>query len=457
CGLGGILADDMGLGKTLQVLAAVLAARQRATAGETAWRPVLVVAPTSVVPNWVSEAARFTPELTVRAVTATRSRRRASLSEVAEGADIVVTSYSLLRLEGDAYAELGWSAMFLDEAQQVKNHRAKGYRAARRVGSPLTFVVTGTPLENNLMELWSMLSLAAPGLFPDPEIFSTDVRLPIEKGNLEVLGSLRRRIRPLMLRRTKDVVAADLPAKQEQTLTLELSTAHRKAYDTRLARERQRVLGLLAALDDNRIEVLQALTALRQLALAPALGRPAHEPIDPDDLRIGSVKVDTVAELVTELAGEGHRALVFSQFTRFLDLIAERFDRSGVRHCRIDGSMSIGQRDRAVQSFRDGDADAFLISLKAGGFGLNLTEADYVFVMDPWWNPAAENQAIDRAHRIGQTRPVNVYRLIAGDTIEEKVAALQQRKRDLFARVIDADVAMADPHLTADDIRELFS
>ncbi len=454
CGLGGILADDMGLGKTIQALAAILSAKHRA--GED-WNPVLVVAPTSVVPNWVSEAGRFTPGLVVRSVRATKARRRSDLVEVADGADIVVTSYSLLRLEGEAYADLDWSAMLLDEAQQVKNFRAKGYRAVRKIGSPITFVVTGTPLENNLMELWAMLSLAAPGLFPDPEVFSTDVRLPIEKGNVEVLSRLRRRIRPLMLRRTKDVVARDLPDKQEQILTLDLSAGHRKAYDLRLARERQRVLGLLADLDDNRVEVLQALTALRQLALSPTMARPAHEPIDPQARAIGSVKVDTVAEMVAEVAAEGHQALVFSQFTRFLDLVAEKFDRAGVRHTRIDGSLSITQRDQAVEQFRSGGADAFLISLKAGGFGLNLTEADYVFVMDPWWNPAAENQAIDRAHRIGQTRPVNVYRLIAGDTIEEKVAALQHRKRDLFARVIDADVALSDPRMTADDIREIFS
>ncbi|MFW6598769.1 SNF2-related protein [Propionibacteriaceae bacterium Y2011] len=451
-GLGGVLADDMGLGKTLQVLAAVLAAKHRsdeADAAESAG-PVLVVAPTSVVPNWVSEAARFTPDLRVTAVTATRRRRGTTLGEAIAGADVVVTTYGLLRLEEEAYARVAWSALVLDEAQQVKNHRAKGYRAVRRLRVPVRFAVTGTPLENSLMELWSMLSIAAPGLFPDPEAFATDVAKPIDKGNREVLAMLRRRIRPLMLRRTKELVAADLPPKQEQTLVLPLDDKHRKLYDTRLARERQRVLGLLTDLDANRIEVLQALTTLRQLALSPAL-------VDPEQSGAGSAKIDVLVEHLRELAAEGHRALVFSQFTRFLDLIGDRLDRAAVSWTRLDGSMTIPQRDKAVGRFRDGSASAFLISLKAGGFGLNLTEADYVFVMDPWWNPAAEAQAIDRTHRIGQTRPVHVYRLLAEDTIEAKVAALQQRKRDLFTRVVDAEAGLADARLSADDLRELFS
>src|SRR5699024_3639340 len=265
-----------------------------------------------------------------------------------------------------------------------------------------------------------------------------DILVPNDNGNTELLALLRRRIRPLMLRRTKALVAADLPAKQEQVLAVDLAPEHRRRYDTRLARERQRVLGLLTDLDANRIQVLQALTALRQLALAPAL-LPTEATAD------GPVaKTETLVELLDEVVAEGHRALVFSQFTSFLDLVEHRLDRAGVRHTRLDGSMSMGQRDRAVERFRAGDADAFLISLKAGGFGLNLTEADYVFVMDPWWNPAAEEQAVDRTHRIGQDRPVNVYRLIAADTIEEKVATLQQRKRELFTRVIDAEAGLAD-------------
>src|SRR5699024_10813867 len=325
---------------TVQVLAAVLAARERAGA---VVGPVLVVAPTSVVPNWVAEAARFTPDLTVTAVTATRRRRGSALSDAIAGADVVVTSYALLRLEAEGYARTAWSAVVLDEAQQVKNHRGKGYRAVRMLTADVRFVVTGTPLENNLMELWTMLSIAAPGLFPDPEAFATDYRVPIDKGNTEVLALLRRRIRPLMLRRTKALVAADLPAKQEQVLAVDLAPEHRRRYDTRLARERQRVLGLLTDLDANRIQVLQALTALRQLALAPAL-LPTEADAD------GPVaKIETLVELLDEVVAEGHRALVFSQFTSFLDLVEHRLDRAGVRHTRLDGSMSMGQRDRAVE------------------------------------------------------------------------------------------------------------
>lgn len=439
--LGGILADDMGLGKTLQALATVAAAHER---GELA-DPVLVVAPTSVVSTWVSEAARFAPGLEVRAVTRTSAKRGATLEEVAGGAQIVVTSYTLLRLDEDEYVGQRWSAVFLDEAQFVKNRQSRAYRAVRRLRAGVRIAITGTPLENNLMDLWSLLSIAAPGLYPDPERFTELYRRPIEnRSDPDALPRLRRRIRPLMLRRTKQAVAAELPPKQEQVVPVTLSTTHRRLYDRQLQAERQKVLGLVGDLNRNRIAILRSLTLLRQLSLSPALVDPKHP--------AQSAKIDLLVDMLTELAAEGHRVLVFSQFTSFLTLVKARLDAAGLSYQYLDGRT----RDRAarVEAFRSGDDPAFLISLKAGGFGLTLTEADYVFVLDPWWNPAAELQAIDRTHRIGQDKHVTVYRLVSADTIEEGVVALQQRKRDLFDQVVGADADLAAP-LSAADIRGL--
>ncbi|AQP46412.1 hypothetical protein BW730_01390 [Tessaracoccus aquimaris] len=441
-GLGGILADEMGLGKTVQALAAAQAALE---AGELT-RPMLVVAPTSVMGTWSAEAARFAPDLRVVTISATGAKRGVPLPEAVDGAHLVITSYTLLRLEADAYAALPWSAVLLDEAQFVKNHASKAYHAVRALDARVKVALTGTPLENNVMDLWSLLSITAPGLFPDPRQFTTDYRKPIEAGDSEALARLRRRIRPLILRRTKSAVAAELPVKQEQIVPVELAPGHRRTYDRYLARERQKVLGLLGDLSRNRITILSSLTMLRQLSLSPAL-------VD-GEAAAASAKIDALVEMLDEIVAEGHRALVFSQFTGFLALVRERLDREGIGYEYLDGRT----RDRAarIASFREGEAPVFLISLKAGGFGLTLTEADYVFILDPWWNPAAENQAIDRAHRIGQDKPVNVYRLVSADTIEDKVVALQQRKRDLFDSVVGTGSDASAP-LSADDIMGLLS
>ena len=450
--LGGILADDMGLGKTLQLLALIAHARE---SGEE--RPFLVVAPTSVLSTWRTEAARFTPGLRVAVVDATRAKRGETVAEVAVSADVVVTSYTLLRLDEPEFAPVTWAGLILDEAQFVKNSKTKAYRAARDLRTDVVFAVTGTPLENSLTELWALLSLAAPGLFASGRRFREEYVGPIEQGKVpenqeggayraDRLARLRRRIRPLVLRRTKELVAADLPVKQEQEVRIELGAAHRALYDTVLQRERQKVLGLLDDLDRNRFIVFRSLTLLRMLSLAPELVDPAHAHIPPS-------KLGALFEQLDEALAEGHRALVFSQFTSFLGLVAQRLEERGIPYAYLDGSTR--DRDAAIAAFREGQAPVFLISLKAGGFGLTLTEADYVFLLDPWWNPAAEAQAVDRAHRIGQHRSVMVYRLIANGTIEEKVMALQQRKARLFRSVMDDD-ALFGKALTADDIRGLF-
>jgi superfamily II DNA or RNA helicase len=441
-GLGGLLADDMGLGKTLQALALICHAR--ANVGSPA--PFLVVAPASVVYNWASEAQRFTPGLAVRTITQTRARRGVDLAEAVAGAELVVTSYTLFRLEYDEYAQLEWSGLVLDEAQFVKNPAGQGHRCAKQLPAPFKLAITGTPLENNLAELWALLSITAPGLLPRLDRFTDYYRNPIEKGkDADRLAQLRRRIRPLMLRRRKADVVSDLPDKQEQVIELELNPKHRKAYQTYLQRERQKVLGLLGDLQKNRFEIFRSLTLLRQASLDIAL-------VDAKQRSIPSTKLDALTEQVTNLVAEGHRTLVFSQFTRFLEAARQRLEAAGTPCRYLDGSTR--DRSSVIASFKDGTAPVFLISLKAGGFGLNLTEADYCILLDPWWNPATEAQAVDRVHRIGQTRPVMVYRLVAKDTIEEKVMALKARKAELFSSVLDGG-DFASTALTAADIRGL--
>ncbi|WP_408899008.1 SNF2-related protein [Nocardioides sp. R1-1] len=438
-GLGGILADDMGLGKTLQVLALVAHAR----AERPLDAPFLVVAPTSVVTAWATEAGRHAPGLRVGVA----ARRTDDVAALARDHDIVVTTYTLLRLGHEEYAGVAWSGIVLDEAQQAKNHQSKTYQAVRSLEAPFKLAVTGTPFENRLMELWSLLSVTVPGLYPWPRTFHDRVVRPVERdGDQAVLDRFRARIKPFLLRRTKELVADDLPPKQEQVLQVDLAPAHRKIYDTHLARERQRILGLVEDFDRNRVAIFSALTRLRQLALDPALVDDEHE-------RVGSAKLDVLVEHLREITAEGHRALVFSQFTSFLTRVRSRLDDAEIPTTYLDGST----RDRAavIDRFRSGAAPVFLISLKAGGTGLTLTEADYVFVLDPWWNPAAEAQAVDRAHRIGQSRHVHVYRLVATDTIEEKVMELKARKAELFAQVIDGDGAMSTS-IGAEDIRGLF-
>ena len=443
--LGGILADDMGLGKTLQTLTMAERARENGTLTPAA--PVLVVAPTSVVATWAREAARFTPELAVTTISATERRSGLPLADAVAGAHVVVTSYALFRIEADRYHDLPWGALVLDEAQFVKNHQSRTYQVARQLQAPVKLAITGTPLENSLMDLWALLSIVAPGLFPNPQRFSELFRRPIESGESpQLLATLRRRIRPLMLRRTKEAVAPDLPPKIEQVVSVPLNPAHRRIYDTHLQRERQRILGLLGDVDRNRIAILTALTKLRQLSLDVHLVAPDA----PASVR--SSKVDALLDQLVEVAAEGHRCLVFSQFTRFLHIVRDRLTAEGIDHVYLDGRTR--DRPKRIAAFTDGAAPVFLISLKAGGSGLTLTEADYVFVLDPWWNPAVEAQAVDRTHRIGQDKTVMVYRLVSEGTIEEKVVALQERKRELFSRVVDEGGLMGAP-LTADDIRGL--
>jgi superfamily II DNA or RNA helicase len=442
--LGGVLADDMGLGKTIQALALMCHTWEQGLTDA----PFLVVAPTSVVGNWAAECRRFAPELSAVTVTETERRRGVPLAELADGADVVVTSYALFRIEYDAYAGVDWAGLFLDEAQFAKNRGSQAYQRARMLPVPFKVAMTGTPIENNLMELWSLLSITAPGLFANPDHFTDHYRTPIEKkGDTERLAQLRRRVRPLMLRRTKEQVVRDLPAKQEQVLELDLNPKQRKLYQTYLQRERQKVLGLLGDVQKHRFEIFRSLTLLRQASLDLSL-------VDAKHAGVPSTKLDALMEILEEVAADGHRVLVFSQFTRFLTLARRRIEAAGIPYCYLDGTTR--RRDVVIDEFRSGTDPVFLISLKAGGFGLNLTEADYCVILDPWWNPATEAQAVDRLHRIGQTKKVMVYRLVAKDTIEEKVMALKARKTALFANVMDGG-DFESGAMTAADIQELLS
>ena len=442
--LGGVLADDMGLGKTLQALALVCHVHD---SGHSA-APFLVVAPTSVVGNWADECRRFAPGLHVRTISETGRRRATTLVDEIDEAHLVVTSYSLFRLEYGEYASVAWAGLFLDEAQFAKNRLSQAYQRAKSL--PVTFkvAISGTPVENNLMELWSLFSIAAPGLFSSPAHFATYYGGPIEKdADAQRLALLRRRIRPLLLRRTKEQVAAELPEKQEQVLELELHPKHKTIYQRYLQRERQKVLGLLEDVTKNRFEIFRSLTLLRQASLDVSL-------VDEKHAAVSSSKLDLLMEMLDDIVSDGHRVLVFSQFTRFLATARQRLRAAGINHCYLDGRTR--RRADVISQFRSGDAPVFLISLKAGGVGLNLSEADYCVLLDPWWNPATEAQAVDRIHRIGQTRRVMVYRLVAKDTIEEKVMALKAKKAALFASVI-GEGGFEGGAMTADDIRELLS
>jgi superfamily II DNA or RNA helicase len=406
-GLGALLADDMGLGKTLQALCAVR--------GRT-----LVVVPTSVLENWRDEAARFRPSL--RCAVYHGPRR-----ELDPDADLTLTTYAILRLDADALAAVRWDAVFLDEAQAIKNPASLVARAAYRLQAEFRLTLTGTPVENRLEELWSQLHFTNPGLLGGRSDFTRRYSRPIADGDAAAATRLQQRIQPFVLRRLKRIVAADLPPRTEMVLRCDLDEAERASYDAIRAAARRDVVSRLQA-GGSALAALEALLRLRQAA--------CHRALVPGQTADRSSKLDLLVETLEEAVAEGHKALVFSQWTSLLDLVEPQLARVDLEFLRLDGST----RDRAgvVAAFQD-DAGPpiLLISLRAGGTGLNLTAADHVLLLDPWWNPAVEAQAADRAHRIGQTQPVLIHRLVARDTVEERILELQERKRAL------ADAALA--------------
>ncbi len=427
-GFGGCLADDMGLGKTVQVLA--LLEERREEHGGTS----LVVVPRSLVFNWEQEAKRFTPRL--RLLVHGGPDRKRSTAHLRDY-DLIITTYGTLRRDVAMLREMEFDYAILDEAQAIKNAGTEGAKAARLIRARHRLAMTGTPIENRLTELWSLLEFLNPGMLGKASVFGSLIRRLDSPGNTEEREEARtllaRAVRPYILRRTKGQVAPELPERLEQTLVVDLSPKERALYNELRDHYRNSLLGRIDAqgMARSKMHVLEALLRLRQAACHPGL-------VDPSRRDDSSSKIDMLLTRVAEATAEDHKVLVFSQFTSLLSIVRAQMDAAGTRYAYLDGDTK--DRQQVVTEFQeDPECKVFLVSLKAGGVGLNLTAAEYVYLLDPWWNPAVEAQAIDRAHRIGQTRRVFAQRLIARDTVEEKVLALQESKRDLAEAIIRAD------------------
>lgn len=433
-GVGGCLADDMGLGKTLQSLAAILKLADKG--------PSLVVAPTSVSTNWQSEVRRFTPTLNVKLFS---GKNRKEVIEGLTKFDMLITTYTLLQQESELLSSVKWQTVVLDEAQAIKNSATKRSRAAMALNARFKLITTGTPIENHLGELWNLFHFINPGLLGSLSSFNERFAIPIERyQNREAKLKLKKLIRPFILRRIKSQVLEELPSRTEVTLEVEMSPDEAHFYEAL----RQNAIEILENNSERKGRHLQILTEimrLRQACCNPRL-------IDSNS-SVESSKLRVFASVVEELLASRHKALVFSQFIGHLSIIREYLDKKGVKYQYLDGGTSAKQRKIRVDAFQAGEGDLFLISLKAGGLGLNLTAADYVLHMDPWWNPAIEDQASDRAHRIGQTRPVTIYRLVCKNTIEEKIVKLHQEKRDLAGSLLEGSDISAK--MTSDDLLEL--
>jgi superfamily II DNA or RNA helicase len=441
-GLGGCLADDMGLGKTIQVLAMFVRRKAVVAAGGVAHRPSLVVVPKSLVFNWIEEARKFAPAL--RVLNHTGIDRVDGASSL-EDHDLVLTTYGTLRRDIVKHRDVEFDYVVLDEAQSIKNAASQAAKACRLLRARHRLALTGTPVENHIGELWSIFEFLNPG-----QLGSASRLKRFLAGGRTSSEVVARAVRPYLLRRTKAQVLSDLPEKTEQTLFCELGEEQRKAYDELREHYRLELSGRIGRLGigRSRIAVLEALLRLRQTACHPGL-------VDPARIDEPAAKLDVLLEQLSEVIDEGHKVLVFSQFTSFLAIVRRKLDERGTTYEYLDGKTT--DRQARVQRFQeDADCRLFLVSLKAGGQGLNLTAADYIYILDPWWNPAVEAQAVDRAHRIGQTRRVFAYRLIARDTVEEKIVALQDRKRELAESIVRADESVA-ASLTAEDVEMLFS
>lgn len=436
-GGGACLADDMGLGKTLQALALLLA---RAETG-----PALVVAPKSVCPGWITEARRFCPTLNPLRYGEGEPKERDLLLKTLKPYDVVVVSYGLLTSNIEQFEKVTFSSCVLDEAQAIKNATTKRARAVLQLKADCRLVTTGTPIENHLGEIWSQMTFLNPGLLGTSGEFKRRFARPIQVlGDAQAAKGLKRLLSPFILRRKKSEVLDELPAKTESVLSIEASEAHATFYEALRMAAEAKIKGPNAS-RKMRMQVLAEIMKLRRAACHPRLVQ--------EDCGIKSTKMETALTLIDDLREGGHKALVFSQFVGHLTLLRERLDDAGIAYQYLDGSTSDRKRQQAVAAFQRGEGDLFLISLKAGGFGLNLTAADYVIHLDPWWNPATEDQATDRAHRIGQKRPVTIYRLVMAGTIEEKVLELHGRKRQLAADIL-SESDTASP-LSVDMLRDL--
>ena len=433
-GVGACLADDMGLGKTLQALSVILYLAKEG--------PTLVIAPTSVCMNWEKEIIRFAPTLTIHALSGIS--RKAMVKSLGKF-DVLITSYTLLQQEIELFESVPWQTIVLDEAQAIKNAGTKRSRAAMRLDGKFKLITTGTPIENHLGELWNLFRFINPGLLGTYKQFNARYGIPIEKHHdWDARRKLKKIIRPFMLRRIKSQVLEELPPRTEVTLRVEMKPEEVQFYEA-LRQQALENIESSAEKSGRHLQILAEIMKLRRACCNPKLIM--------STTKISSTKLEVFSQVVDELLKSRHKALVFSQFTGHLALIREYLDKKGIVYKYLDGTTPTKERQRQVETFQEGEGDLFLISLKAGGLGLNLTAADYVIHMDPWWNPAVEDQAADRAHRIGQTRPVTVYRLVTANTIEEKIVRLHQEKRDLANSLLEGTDVSA--RISADELLEL--
>ncbi len=437
--MGGILADDMGLGKTVQVIALLQTAREQG-------RTSLIVAPTSLTYNWLSEIRRFAPDLSTVILNGTAQQRAVLIRHIAEhgDVDVAITSYPLIRRDIELLKEIRFRFLILDEAQNIKNAGSAAAQAAKQLQGDTRFALTGTPMENGVGELWSIFDFVLPGYLPGYNSFLRKYQ------DGENAADLLRRIRPFLTRRLKQEVLEELPDKMEITLRAQMTPEQQRIYRAALERLRPKIDRLIEekGMDRSRIEMLSAITELREICCHPSLVM--------SDYSGGSGKEDLLLETLPEMIGNGRRILLFSQFTSMLKLLRTRLEENGFSTMYLDGDTPADERLELAERFNGGEAQVFLISLRAGGYGLNLTGADLVIHYDPWWNPATEDQATDRAHRIGQQKKVQVIRLVTGESIEEQVVELGSRKKALFERLITPGESALSA-LTEQDIRALFN
>jgi SNF2 family DNA or RNA helicase len=443
-GFGGILADEMGLGKTLQTIAFI--------ASERGTKPSLVVAPTSLVYNWKSEIEKFAPELKTLVISGNRAERD-ELRKDMEACDIVVTSYPLIRRDIEEYKSIEFKYCILDEAQQIKNPASMNATSVKEIKANGYFALTGTPIENSLTELWSIFDFIMPGYLMNHHRFYQKYEGPIAKDkDSKAVEQLNRHIKPFILRRLKKDVIKELPPKIEQKLVVEMSEEQKKLYAAYLTEAKNQIDQEIrnSSFSKSKLKILAVLTRLRQICCDPT--------VFVDNFQGESGKMLALDEILQDTIGEGHRVLLFSQFTSVLKNIGKRLDNNGIEYMYLDGSTKAEDRGKMVKEFNDGKSGIFLISLKAGGTGLNLTGADIVIHFDPWWNPAVEDQATDRAHRIGQNKTVEVIKLIAQGTIEEKIINLQEKKKEIISNVMGDDVNENNiiSKMTQEEIEELF-
>lgn len=447
-GFGGILADDMGLGKTLQILAFLLSEKEQGKVGDEI--RTLIVAPASLVYNWKKEVERFTPQLSVCVMAGTAHERKELIKNQTSNVDVWITSYDLLKRDIELYQDIVFANEIIDEAQYIKNQTTHAAKSVRLVNSSFRMALTGTPMENRLSELWSIFDYLMPGFLYGYTRFRSEIETPIVSDKDEdAMTRLHAMIHPFILRRLKKDVLKELPEKQEEIVIVALSGEQKKLYQA----HSQRLKMFLEDQNDedfaqNKLQILAELTKLRQLCCGPELLL--------ENYKGENAKLETCIELITQAIAGGHKILLFSQFTSMLDLIGEELKKAKIDYYRIDGSVKKEARMEMVEQFQNpqNQVSVFCISLKAGGTGLNMTAADIVIHYDPWWNKAAQNQATDRAHRIGQKHAINVYQLIAEETIEQKICELQQVKEDLAEEVLSGE-GISSTQFNKDEIMNL--